>query len=88
MLGGRKSPQCPIKDSPRFRDFLLLCQKLHVVDPDTWHLVHEDQTALETVIDLVITGVRDASAFYLLPPHLIETKTLNKENIEIFQCQC
>ena len=70
MLRWRKSPESTIKHSSGLRDPLLAGEKLAVVHPDTRHLVHEDEAALEAVVDLVITGICDAATFYLLPPDL------------------
>ena len=70
MLCWWESPEGPVEDPSRPRDLLLFGEKLAVVHPDARHLVHEDEAALEAVVDLVVAGVRDAPTFNLPPPHL------------------
>ena len=70
MLGGWQGAQSTVHHSPCARYALLLHQKLAVVDPDARHLVHEDEAALKTVVDLVITRVCNATSLDLLPSHL------------------
>ena len=70
MLCGWKGAQSTVHHSPCARYTLLLDQELAVVNPDTRHFMHKDQAALKTVVDLVITGVSNATSLDLLPSHL------------------
>ena len=74
VLGWRQCAERAVEHSPRARYLLLLGEELAVVHPDARHLVHEDEAALEAVVDLVVARVRDAPPLDLLPPNLARNR--------------
>lgn len=59
VLGHRKSAESPVEGPASPSEQLLVRESLEVHDPDSGHLVHGDERALEGVVEGFVLGVSD-----------------------------